>query len=221
MSWFECAISWSTGARRLWAQISQIKILWCKSTRLSAKVSWNGVARTPWLSHQFSTWVDQLHPHFRILTILFSGIAACICWTQQPPSCRVLQEHRHAIPEEKIQVFVIHFNTVQFITSIKIFHWTATHFAQIQTNYSNNISIASRHEFREEIRRLGFLWLEPPAHDVALLFPDLNGFLQLHLSLDDQHINHPNVLDFFVREEHFLQLVAALRFWLRDVVLVN
>lgn len=70
--------------------------------------------------------------------------------------------------------------------------------------------VVASHELREEILRLDLDRLLPVAHNVALLFPDLNRFFELHLSLDDQHIDDANIGDVLVFQELFLQLLAAL-----------
>lgn len=85
-------------------------------------------------------------------------------------------------------------------------------------------------ELREEICGFGILGLLPVAHNVALLFPDLDCFLQFHLTLlsvhsycmksfkdsywesylDDQHINNTYIGNIAMLVELFAQLATHL-----------
>lgn len=78
-----------------------------------------------------------------------------------------------------------------------------------------------RHELGQEVVRLHLQRLLPIAHDVALLLPDFDRLLQLHLAFDDQHVDDSHILDVLVLQEFFFNLLAALLFRLRDVEFVN
>lgn len=85
-------------------------------------------------------------------------------------------------------------------------------------------------ELREEICGFGILGLLPVAHNVALLLPDLDCFLQFHLTLlsmefycmkslkdsywesylNDQHINNTYIGNVAMLGELFAQLAAHL-----------
>lgn len=65
-------------------------------------------------------------------------------------------------------------------------------------------------EFGEEVsgtRRFGLLEV---AHDVCPLLPHLDGLLQLHLTLDDEHVDHSRVRHVSVPVEHFSNLLPTL-----------
>lgn len=81
--------------------------------------------------------------------------------------------------------------------------------------------VVSGHELRQEVLRFRFLRLLPVAHEVAFLLPDVDGFLQLHLALDDQHVDYSHILDVLVLQEFFFNLLTALLFVLRDIEFVN
>lgn len=66
------------------------------------------------------------------------------------------------------------------------------------------------HEFGKEVLGFRLLRLIPVSHYVTLLLPDLDRLLQLHLSLDNQHVDDAHILDILVLHELLLQLVADL-----------
>lgn len=96
-------------------------------------------------------------------------------------------------------------------------------------------------ELGEEICGFGILGLLPVAHNVALLLPDLDCFLQFHLTLwsmdlfcmkslkdsywesylDDQHINNTYIGDVAMLLELFAQLATHLLHAHGYVVVLN
>lgn len=54
-----------------------------------------------------------------------------------------------------------------------------------------------------------FCFMEEP-HNVCPLLPHFNGFLELHLSLNDQEVNHSGVGDMGILHEHFSDFIPSL-----------
>lgn len=62
----------------------------------------------------------------------------------------------------------------------------------------------------QKVRRAWYLRLMEIAHNVGLLLPDIDGLLQLHLTLNDKHVNHTGVIDVLVPVKHLPHFVCSL-----------
>lgn len=65
-------------------------------------------------------------------------------------------------------------------------------------------------EFGQEVCGARCLRLVEIAHDVCLLLPDVDGLLELHLPLNDQHVNHAGIIHVLVSIKHLSHFISSL-----------